>query len=110
QHDHYGNPIPALSHMGGGAPPEIAVVPLTEFLAAQPPGEGESFDVRIERIGEPLQVDTLRMQEFIDASIATPTHLTRSRAGEDVLLSADDAHGEVALPAEMGKHLFVRKP
>jgi len=110
QHDPYGNPIPALSQLGVGAPPEIAVVPLTEFLATQPPGEGESVNVRLERIGEPLQVDTLLLQEFLDASIAPPTPVKVSRAGADVLLSADDAHGEVALPAEMGKHLFVRKP
>src|SRR5699024_2075871 len=110
QHDPYGNPIPALSQLGVGAPPEIAVVPLTEFLATPPPGEGESFDVRLERIGEPLQVDTLLLQEFLDASIAPRSTATVSRAGTDVRLLAGAAQGQVTLTSEIGKHRFVRKP
>lgn len=103
--DPYGNPIPGLDAFGVKVPDEIEVMSLEELLQGNP----DETEVRLERIGEPLQVDTDLLQAFLDAGIAPPTPV-RVRVGEGYFaLSADDATGEVELPVDMAKHLFVRR-
>lgn len=103
--DPYGNPIPGLEAFGIEVPEEIVVISLEEMLADGP----TEVEVRLERIGEPLQVDTDLLQSLLAAGIAPPTPV-RVRFEEGYLaLSADDATGEVELREEMAKHLFIRR-
>ena len=110
QHDPYGNPIPGLGQLGVSEPAEVQVVPLESLLEGEGVSDGLEIEVRLERIGEPLQVDTFLLQQFLDATIAPPTPIKVRVEGAAMYLSADDAHGEVRLPMDLGRHLFVREP
>lgn len=108
RHDPFGNPIPGLKELSAVEPRELQVTSLADHLARVAPHDGEWVDVRLERIGEPLQVYRSVLVEFFDAGIAPPTPLrVQTREGE-VILSADDAHEEVSLDPELVKHLFIR--
>lgn len=115
QHDPYGNPIPGLEAHGvaGARQPEVVSLGsvVSEELAHAEKSvlsRGEARDLRLERIGEPLQVDTSLLQEFLEAGIAPPTPIRVSVEDEQLILSADDSPSRVELPLELAKHLFVR--
>src|SRR5690625_3805509 len=114
QHDPYGNPIPGLGALGVEEPEQVVVIPLSDLAGPESgssdlDGEG-ARSVRLERIGEPLQVDVELLQEFFDAGIAPPTPVRVTFEGDDLLLSADERSDAVRLPAQFGKHLFIRRP
>lgn len=109
RHDPYGNPIPGLSGLGVTEPKEVPVVSLESLIAEREVQDGEVLGVRLERIGEPLQVDRSLLEDFYDAAIAPPIPLHVRVSGESMFLSADDAHGEVELATTLGRHLFIRQ-
>jgi len=110
QHDPYGNPIPALEELGVTPPAPITVLPLATYLEQARINPGEAAEVRLERIGEPLQVDTHVLQEFLDAGIAPPSPVNVTVGSESLTLTADDSDNHVELSRDLGKHLFIRHP
>lgn len=108
QLDPYGNPIPGLAGLGVEEPTPVDVIALATYV--EEADDLDVFTVRLERIGEPLQVDTRMLEEFLAAGIAPPTPMIVRREGESLAVSADEAHGTVLVPLELARHLFIRRP
>jgi DtxR family transcriptional regulator, Mn-dependent transcriptional regulator len=120
--DPYGNPIPGLEELGEGvvpAPAHPEVRSLSDVVAElQPAGapsaasggtDGEAYEVVLERIGEPLQVDVDLLARMAEAGLRPGQRLElRIRGGVDLVsLHAPGAEVELDVPEEITRHLFV---
>lgn len=110
QHDPYGNPIPGLAELGVTPAESVTVLPMSTYLDQRGRSNGVVGEVRLERIGEPLQVDTQLLQKFLDAGIAPPTPVQITLEQDLLILAGDDSDNTVSLPEELSKHLFIRCP
>ncbi|MBO9579022.1 MAG: metal-dependent transcriptional regulator [Microbacteriaceae bacterium] len=100
----YGNPIPGLEEIGGKSSPEFmhGVVGVATALAST----GEEVRGTIRRIGEPVQVDPVLLQQFKEAGIVPGADASISRDGRDVRFHVDGS-APIVLPAETASHVFV---
>ncbi len=101
----YGNPIPGLIELGyeparPGEDGAAAGDPLTEVVASG------ATSARIERIGEPAQVDPESLDVLLRSGIVPGAAVTISAEGDRIRLCATDHHA-ITVPADVGAHVFV---
>ncbi|MDO5723990.1 MAG: iron dependent repressor, metal binding and dimerization domain protein [Flaviflexus sp.] len=105
--DPYGNPIPS-EPLGPGhlKAADCGLIPLIDVLDDS--GDGESFEVLLARIAEPLQVDTEILCDFDNLGIAAGSTITVTRHDKTVEISAESS-GSMTMPLNFTKHLFIAR-
>ncbi len=110
--DPYGNPIPGLAALGidetqATAAGKDDTTPVRELRVAVE--DGESREVRLERIGERLQSDVGLLGELAGHGILPGAALTVERVGDSVVVRGPGG-GEVALADLDADQLHVTAP
>ncbi|WP_420112174.1 iron dependent repressor, metal binding and dimerization domain protein [Pseudactinotalea sp.] len=101
KYDPYGNPIPGLDELGVDPAADEAVVSLVEVAPT------DSVELRLVRVGEPLQVDVGLLAQMEELGIR-PGVLVQVRREESVLvLGVSGSQSELELGDDLAKHLFV---
>jgi DtxR family Mn-dependent transcriptional regulator len=101
KHDPYGNPIPGLAELGLEPAPDEAVVSLVKVVTAVP------AQLRLVRVGEPLQVDVELLAEMEQLGIRPGERLQVRREDAAIVLSAAESLGSLELGHDLAKHIFV---
>ena len=101
----YGNPIPGLEELGGPAATDAdgfraGLVALPEALP-----DGDSRELLVRRLGEPLQTDTTLMEELARLGVRPGRAVRAQRGPSGVRLGTPI--GEVDLPSSAAHHVFV---
>lgn len=101
----YGNPIPGLSELGYQSqhPGQDRLAqgdPLTEMVAS-----GVRV-ARVERIGEPAQVDPESLDVLLRSGIVPGASVSIAAEGDRVRLSASGNHA-ITVPTDVAAHVFV---
>lgn len=101
QHDPYGNPIPGLAELGLEAAADEAVVSL---VAVAKPATAQ---LRLVRVGEPLQVDVELLAEMEQLGIRPGEQLQVRREDSVIVLRAAGNESSLELGDDLARHLFV---
>lgn len=109
-HSPYGNPIPGLAELGQNSP-EIefleGVESLPKVVTATQMQVGQTREMDVARLGEPLQTDIELLARFSGAGII-PGNTVKVEVGSDILIvGAPSAQTVLELPAEISRHIFV---
>lgn len=103
--DPYGNPIPARWPEGGHAPARDRLQTLLDVAAGLAPDE--EVEVRLRRIGEPMQVDVELLSRFWQSDVRPGAQLRVHRGKDFVTVRAAGSEYELDLPDDVARHLFV---
>lgn len=98
----YGNPIPGLEDLGVESEAGPQARPLTDVVAAD-----KDVTVKIQWLGEPLQVDTFLLGQFKRTSIMPDAVASLRVNGEYLTLSVEGEPEVLDLPPETADNVFV---
>ena len=101
QHDPYGNPIPGLAELGVEPVVDVSVISLVAVAAA------ERSQVRLARVGEPLQVDVELLSQMEALGIRPGVALQVRREEPVIVVGVVGGEVELELRDDLAKHLFV---
>ena len=98
----YGNPIPGLEDLGVETEAGPQARPLTDVVAAD-----KDVTVKIQWLGEPLQVDTFLLGQFKRTGIVPDEVASLRVNGEYLTLSVEGEPEVLDLPPETADNVFV---
>jgi DtxR family Mn-dependent transcriptional regulator len=108
----YGNPIPGLDELGEVPTGEdflAGVVPLPDVVR-ESRGSGESVDVVVRRLGEPLQTDVELLGRLSEAGILPGRSVRTTWQDGRLLAAGTGADGSFELVEDVARHVFVAAP